>query len=122
MLASDPIPTLLAEIADILRHVSYLSNRELYEKHAGMVDQIREAALSPDPAQQTQFREQIMDGGLWLVMGGIADIAFTDKERNARFIRAFYALANACESAGLGSIYSRDTSETFGKWIREGIV
>ncbi len=54
--------------------------------------------------------------------GTITDIPFTDRERHAQFIRAYFALADACEAAGLASIYSRDARDTFGKMIREGLV
>lgn len=122
MKESDPIPTTLAEIAEIFRRGGYLSNREIYEKDAQIIDSLRDAALSPDPDQQAYFREQITHGDYWLSMGALADVSFTDRERHGRFVRAYLALANACESAGLGSIYSRSLRDIFGKWISEGVV
>jgi len=41
MTSSDPIPTVLAEIAALLR-------QEGYDEHASDIEALREAALSPD--------------------------------------------------------------------------
>ncbi len=112
MEASDPIPTVLAEIARLLR-------RENYEKQALDIERLREAALSSDPEQEAHFRAEITQNKwYWLGMGTIADIVFKDKELNRQFVHAYSDLANACESAGLGSIYSRDVRDVFGEWIR----
>jgi hypothetical protein len=124
VIATDPIPTQLAEIASLLRREDYyLSSREICEKQALDIDALRDAALSAESKQQAHFRVEITQNGwYWLGMGTIADIVFTNVERNSQFIRAYFALAIACESAGLGSIYSRNVKDIFGKWIRDGLA
>ena len=116
MKASDPIPTALAVIASLFR-------RENYQKHALDIEKLREAGLSPDAGQQQQFHSAITQNNwYWLGMGTIADISFRDRELNREFVHAYFDLASACESAGLGSIYSRNVRDVFGGWIRRGAV
>lgn len=121
MIASDPVPTALAEIARLLRQGD--DSDGTFEKQAHDIEMLRDSALASDSVLQEQFRTEITKNGwFWLGMGTIADIAFRNKERNAQFIRAYLALARACESAGLESEYSSTLKDTFGKWVREGLV
>jgi hypothetical protein len=113
---SDSVPTALAEIALTLR-------QESYDLQAADIETLREWALSHNEQDSTRFRTEITQNKwYWLGMGTIADISFHDRELNGRFIRAYYGLAVACESEGLGSIYSRDIFDIFGRWIRDGVV
>jgi hypothetical protein len=114
--SSDPIPTALAEIASLLR-------QEAYETQAAHIESLRKAAMSSDSDRQEHFRLQITQNKVyWLGMGTIADISFHDRDLNRRFCRAYVDLADACEQAGLSSIYSRKVADIFGEWIRKGAV
>ncbi len=116
MKPSDPIPTALAEIASLLRQESHVTQ-------AVDIEDLRQAALSPDAEAQPYFRSQITQNKwYWLGMGTIADICMRDRQLHRRFIRAYYDLAEACEQAGFASIHSRRVSEIFGDWIRKGLV
>jgi hypothetical protein len=112
----DPIPAALTEIASILRQQEYC-------KQATDIEALLNGAISDDKKERARFRSEITQNKwYWGGMGTIADLSFVDREVDARFKRAYHRLATACESEGLGSIYCKSIADTFGRWIRDGVV
>ncbi len=103
--------------------MALLLRQEDFDAQAADIESLQESALSDDGREQAHFRSEITQNKwYWLGMGTIVDISFTNRELNGQFIRAYYDLAAACDASGLGSVYSRNVADIFGRWIRDGVV
>jgi hypothetical protein len=116
MKPSDPIPAALEEIALLLRQGNHI-------RQAIDIEDLRQSALSPNCHKYDHFCSQITQNKwYWGGMGTIADISFQDRALDGQFKRAYFKLADACESEGLASVHSQSIANVFGQWIKDGIV